>query len=1007
MPLPRPTRLLLSGLAAATALSLTAAAQAQNTIIVLDASGSMWGQIDGVSKIEIAREVLGDLLQGWDSTTPLGVVAYGHRREGDCTDIELIREVGPVEPQTLIGEINAIMPLGRTPLTDAVRQAAEELRYQDEPATVILLSDGVETCNADPCALSEELERAGINFTAHVIGFDIAQDEAGQLSCIAENTGGTFLLAENAQELSQALTTVTAAPPPQPAIITADITLRPVDAATGQVLSGVDWTVTDTANGNNVVSQDGAGVLSATLEEGAYLATAAMGGAEGQVTFTVVPEANASYDVELARILGDATVGAPAEVPATSVFQVDWTGPDEQSDYVTIVEAGAPRNSYNDYERTTAGNPAELAAPDGLGAYEVRYVHGQTGETLASQAIQLTPVSATLEAVSETVAGGTVSVDWTGPDSPNDYITIVEAGAPAGTYNDYERTRAGSPVEINAPDAIGAYEIRYVIGQSSRTLASQPLSLVAAQATLDAPAEVGAGSDVEVAWSGPDNTNDYITIVEAGAPEGSYNDYERTRVGSPVTITAPDAVGSYEIRYVVGQSGRTLTSIPLALVIAGATIEAPGEAGAGASIEVAWSGPDNHNDYITIVEAGAPDGTYNHYERTRVGSPVTIRAPDGLGAHEIRYVNGQSGRTVASHPIQLVAATASFDAPSQANAGASIEVAWTGPDNHNDYITIVEAGAPEGTYNHYERTTRGSPVTIRAPDGVGNYELRYVVGQSSRTLHSQPIQLVAATASFDAPSQAGAGASIEVAWTGPDNHNDYITIVEAGAPEGTYNHYERTTRGSPVTIRAPDAVGNYELRYVIGQSSRTLHSQPLTLTPVSASLELLTPVVPGAFFEVAWEGPDGHNDYITIVEAGAPEGEYTDYERTRDRNPAELRAPEGLGSYEIRYVVGQSERTLASLPVTLSAAEASLQALDEVPAGSVVEVTWTGPGAWEHFIEIVPAGAPADAAPLTETRTSQGSPLQIFAPAQPGNYEIRYRMRDLGEVLIAIPLSVK
>ena len=78
-----------------------------------------------------------------------------------------------------------------------------------------------------------------------------------------------------------------------------------------------------------------------------------------------------------------------------------------------------------------------------------------------------------------------------------------------------------------------------------------------------------------------------------------------------------------------------------------------------------------------------------------------------------------------------------------------------------------------------------------------------------------------------------------------------------------------------------------------------------------------------------------------------------------------------------------------------------------MPAGSVVEVTWSGPGAWEHFIEIVPAGASADAAPLTETRTSQGSPLQIFAPAQPGDYEIRYRMRDLGDVLIAIPLSVK
>lgn len=910
---------LLAGTGIAAALAFPAAAHAQNTIIVLDASGSMWGQIDGVSKIEIAREVLGDLLQDWDNQTPLGVVAYGHRREGDCTDIELIREVGPVDPATLVDQINAIMPRGRTPLTDAVRQAAEELRYQDEPATVVLLSDGIETCNADPCALSAELERAGIDFTAHVIGFDIEQDEAGQLSCIAENTGGQFLLAENAQQLGDALTTVTAAPPPAPAIITADITLRPVDADTGAALNGVDWTVTDRINGNNLISQDGIGILTATLEEGEYLATAAMGTAEGQLDFTVVAEANASYDIPLIVVLPDATIEAPGEIPATSLFRVDWTGPNDTSDYVTIVEAGAPRNTYNDYERTTSGSPAEIAAPDGLGAYEIRYVHGQSGETLASQAVTLTPVSATLSAVAETVGGAAVTVDWTGPSSPNDYITIVEAGAPPGTYNDYERTTSGSPAEITAPDGIGNYEIRYVIGQSSRTLASAPITLVAAQATLEAPAEVGAGAEIEVAWTGPDNPNDYITIVEAGAPEGTYNDYERTRTGSPIAITAPDAIGTFEIRYVIGQSGRTLASLPISLVTVGATIEAPSEAG----------------------------------------------------------------------------------------SGANVDVAWTGPDNHNDYITIVEAGSPEGTYNHYERTRAGDTVTIRAPDAVGNYEIRYVVGQSGRTLHSQPISLVTVGATFDAPSEAGSGANVDVAWTGPDNHNDYITIVEAGAPEGTYNHYERTRAGSPVTIRAPDAIGNFEIRYVVGQSSRTLASQPLTLVPVSATLELTTPLIPGAEFGVSWQGPDNHNDYITIVEAGAPEGSYTDYERTRIGSPVQLRAPEGLGAYEIRYVMGESSRTLASLPVTLSQSEGSLEALPEVPAGSVVEVTWTGPGAWEHFIEIVPAGAPADAAPLTETRTSQGSPLQIFAPAQPGDYEIRYRMRDLGEVLVSIPLSVK
>lgn len=73
---------------------------------------------------------------------------------------------------------------------------------------MILISDGIENCQADPCALSAQLAGQGIAFTTHVIGFDVASDEHEQLACIAENTGGVFLPAQNAAELNEALAQV-------------------------------------------------------------------------------------------------------------------------------------------------------------------------------------------------------------------------------------------------------------------------------------------------------------------------------------------------------------------------------------------------------------------------------------------------------------------------------------------------------------------------------------------------------------------------------------------------------------------------------------------------------------------------------------------------------------------------------------------------------------------------------------------------------------------------------
>lgn len=195
-----------AGLFSIVAASAPAFAQ-DNTMFVFDGSGSMWGQIDGVAKITIAQKAFQDLRDTWPAASgDVGLIAYGHRRKGDCRDIEQIVPLGADGIDGVMDAIHQISPRGKTPLSEAVSQAATAMNYVEDPATVILFSDGVETCNADPCALSAKLEAQGIDFTTHVIGFGIsAQEDREQLRCIAENTGGVYRDAADAQSLRDAL----------------------------------------------------------------------------------------------------------------------------------------------------------------------------------------------------------------------------------------------------------------------------------------------------------------------------------------------------------------------------------------------------------------------------------------------------------------------------------------------------------------------------------------------------------------------------------------------------------------------------------------------------------------------------------------------------------------------------------------------------------------------------------------------------------------------------------
>lgn len=193
---------------------LAGAARAQPAIVVLDASGSMWARLEDRPRIAVAQDVLAEVLARWPANRQVGLMAYGHRRAQDCADVELL--VPPAaDPAAVIAAASRLVPRGRTPMAEALRQAAAALG--DAGGSVILVSDGIETCHPDPCAVAQELARNTPRLVVHGIAFALADPTAlAQLRCMAEATGGRAFTARDAAELTEALTRAAAAPTPGP-----------------------------------------------------------------------------------------------------------------------------------------------------------------------------------------------------------------------------------------------------------------------------------------------------------------------------------------------------------------------------------------------------------------------------------------------------------------------------------------------------------------------------------------------------------------------------------------------------------------------------------------------------------------------------------------------------------------------------------------------------------------------------------------------------------------------
>lgn len=194
-------------------MSAPASADTQkNVMFVLDASNSMWGQIDGKPKIEIAKAVLKNLTTKMPAGTKLGLIAYGHRFDrklNDCDDMELMNPIGHFSAKEADNAFSFITPKGQTPIANTLKETAGWLQEQKgQDNTVVLISDGLESCDGDPCAAAKALNDAGVTTKIHVVGFDLSAEQRAKLECISKNGNGKMFAANDAASLSDAMNEV-------------------------------------------------------------------------------------------------------------------------------------------------------------------------------------------------------------------------------------------------------------------------------------------------------------------------------------------------------------------------------------------------------------------------------------------------------------------------------------------------------------------------------------------------------------------------------------------------------------------------------------------------------------------------------------------------------------------------------------------------------------------------------------------------------------------------------
>ena len=479
------------------------AQDAPATMIVVDGSGSMWGRIDADkrAKIDIVREALGPILAG-STTTRIGLTSYGHRRKGDCGDVEII-SAPSVEHEAVITAVEKLSPRGKGPIAEALMQTAKAIGAS-RPASILVITDGADNCQQDACEAAASMAKTAPGVAVHLISLAVEPDEVAHLSCVAKVTGGKYFDVRDSQSIAPAIeeaaklamlapnTPALAGEPaskdaaPAPAPVTATPTLRIAGALSERgpaLTTPVHWRITKT--GGALIREGEAPDLTLTLEAGSYDVDADLGLAHAHQTITFDGARSASVVVPFnagrlkikARAARDGDSSPPLiEIGAVAsekdaAINILYLSRAAQADVII------PQGSY------------QVSATEGLAKQQRRVNVAAGGDTDVDLALNIgrLQLSASVRENGEAIEDVTFTVAEDDPDSPDGRREIARSNAPKadfslppGTY--YVSARAGESetrqrIAIGQGDAvervlvlpIGRLKVSSVIGGQPAT----------------------------------------------------------------------------------------------------------------------------------------------------------------------------------------------------------------------------------------------------------------------------------------------------------------------------------------------------------------------------------------------------------------------------------------------------------------------------------------------------------------------------------------------------------
>ncbi|MFB5662445.1 VWA domain-containing protein [Alteribacillus sp. HJP-4] len=177
--------------------------------ILLDVSGSMAAENESGSRMEEAKEAIGDFVEALPDNSTMSLRIYGQEGSNAEDDKEISCEVteavyeGDADTELVRETLKRVEPTGWTPLALAIEDAADDIPENVSDAIVYIVSDGMETCGGDPAAAAEELVDQEIEPIINIIGFQVEAEEQKMLMDIAEAGHGDFSYVDSKQELEE------------------------------------------------------------------------------------------------------------------------------------------------------------------------------------------------------------------------------------------------------------------------------------------------------------------------------------------------------------------------------------------------------------------------------------------------------------------------------------------------------------------------------------------------------------------------------------------------------------------------------------------------------------------------------------------------------------------------------------------------------------------------------------------------------------------------------------